>query len=76
MFNWVFNGFLFLALTNSSAGNLFNISYYIVHSFGANGDGKNPYAALISLQGALYSTTAYGGASSNSGGTVFELFKK
>ncbi|HEV2210229.1 MAG TPA: choice-of-anchor tandem repeat GloVer-containing protein [Verrucomicrobiae bacterium] len=43
-----------------------------IYSFtGADGDGANPYAALVEVDGTLYGTTAYGGSSSN--GTVFKL---
>jgi len=44
----------------------------ILHSFGNSGDGRNPYAGLITdSTGALYGTTYGGGA--NGHGTVFKL---
>ena len=44
----------------------------ILHSFGASGDGSQPYCALtVDTTGNLYGTTYYGGAYSY--GTVFEL---
>jgi len=50
----------------SSAG-----SERVLHHFGVPGDGANPYASLIDLQGTLYGTTAGGGT--NSAGTVFTI---
>jgi uncharacterized repeat protein (TIGR03803 family) len=45
----------------------------VVYSFqGSPGDGANPAARLINVNGALYSTTVYGGEKHNAG-TVFEL---
>lgn len=43
----------------------------VLHHFGVPGDGANPYASLIELQGTLYGTTAGGGT--NSDGTVFTI---
>jgi uncharacterized repeat protein (TIGR03803 family) len=44
----------------------------ILHSFGASGDGANPYGSLVrNTKGNLYGTTYYGGAYDS--GTVFEL---
>ena len=43
----------------------------VLHHFGVPGDGANPYASLIDLQGTLYGTTAGGGT--NSDGTVFTI---
>jgi uncharacterized repeat protein (TIGR03803 family) len=44
----------------------------ILHSFGASGDGSQPYCTLtVDKNGNLYGTTYYGGA--HSYGTVFEL---
>jgi uncharacterized repeat protein (TIGR03803 family) len=42
-----------------------------LHSFGATGDGKDPAAGLINVDGTLYGTTATGGT--NNLGTVFEI---
>jgi uncharacterized repeat protein (TIGR03803 family) len=39
---------------------------------GANGDGVNPYAALVDNNGMLYSTTSIGGVNSNTG-TIFSI---
>jgi uncharacterized repeat protein (TIGR03803 family) len=44
----------------------------VLHSFGANNDGKNPVAGMIfDTTGNLYGTTPYGGVNAN--GTVFQL---
>jgi uncharacterized repeat protein (TIGR03803 family) len=44
----------------------------VLHSFGQNMDGQNPYASLIAAPtGKLYGTTEFGGAFSH--GTVFEI---
>jgi uncharacterized repeat protein (TIGR03803 family) len=48
----------------------------ILHSFGAPGDGEEPYAGLINVNGTLYGTTAFGGnnrCAENSCGTVFAV---
>jgi uncharacterized repeat protein (TIGR03803 family) len=50
----------------------------ILHSFGASGDGYDPYASVLirDKKGNLYGTTFYGGANNclgNGCGTVFEL---
>jgi uncharacterized repeat protein (TIGR03803 family) len=46
-------------------------AYRVLHSFGGSGDGMNPYAGLIDVNGTLYGTTVKGGA--NNWGTVFEI---
>lgn len=43
----------------------------VIHRFGVAGDGANPYARLIDVNGTLYGTTSGGGASS--AGTVFTV---
>lgn len=43
----------------------------VLHSFTSGGDGANPSAALLDVNGALYGTTFRGGESK--GGTVFEI---
>jgi uncharacterized repeat protein (TIGR03803 family) len=43
----------------------------VLHSFGSGTDGANPEAALISANGVLYGTTAFGGA--RGAGTVFSV---
>jgi uncharacterized repeat protein (TIGR03803 family) len=46
--------------------------YAIIHTFGASGDGRVPYCALVQgADGALYGTTSAGGAHYQ--GTVFKL---
>jgi len=46
----------------------------VLHSFGPNGDGTHPYAALaIGGGGVLYGTTNGGGNSNSNSGTVFSL---
>ncbi len=54
-----------LAITTSG-------SETVLYSFkGGSGDGENPYASLINVDGKLYGTTTEGGA--NGGGTVFAI---
>ncbi len=49
-------------------------AYDILHSFGNSaGDGTNPSADLINVNGTLYGTTQYGGA--HNSGTVFSITK-
>jgi uncharacterized repeat protein (TIGR03803 family) len=43
----------------------------VLHAFGSGGDGKNPGASMIDVNGTLYGTTFAGGA--GGGGTVFAL---
>jgi uncharacterized repeat protein (TIGR03803 family) len=43
----------------------------VLHSFGEPGDGKNPYAGLINVNGTLYGTATAGGT--HDAGTVFSL---
>ncbi len=44
----------------------------VLYSFGTgSGDGEDPYAGLINVNGTLYGTTEYGGA--NGDGTVFKI---
>jgi uncharacterized repeat protein (TIGR03803 family) len=43
----------------------------VLHSFGGSGDGVNPFATLINIEGTLYGTTRYGGV--NNAGTVFAI---
>jgi uncharacterized repeat protein (TIGR03803 family) len=43
----------------------------VLHSFGGSGDGKLPYAGVISVKDRLYGTTLEGGA--NSDGAVFKI---
>jgi uncharacterized repeat protein (TIGR03803 family) len=61
----------------SGCGTVFKITpsgkETVLHSFGAPGDGMNPVAGLINVNGTLYGTTANGGASGV--GTVFEIKK-
>jgi uncharacterized repeat protein (TIGR03803 family) len=60
-------------------GTVFRISpngnnYKTLYSFKGGGDGAYPFAGLTELNGALYGTTAYGGASNK--GTVFAITTK
>ncbi len=48
-----------------------SVTYGVLHSFGGMGDGENPYAGLLNVNGTLYGTTAYGGA--NGDGTAFSI---
>jgi uncharacterized repeat protein (TIGR03803 family) len=43
----------------------------VLHSFGNVPDGNNPRAALLDVNGTLYSTTSHGGTDGQ--GTVFAL---
>ncbi len=46
----------------------------VLHSFAGGSDGQNPQAELINVNGTLYGTTKYGGASGSGGwGTVFSI---
>jgi uncharacterized repeat protein (TIGR03803 family) len=62
-----------------SAGTVFSITpsgtETVLYSFGAGGsaDGAYPFASVINVNGTLYGTTAYGGASSRRVGTVFSI---
>jgi uncharacterized repeat protein (TIGR03803 family) len=52
----------------SAVGTVYRISMTtgkekVLHSFGSAFDGANPYAALIDVNGTLYGTTYFGGAS-------------
>src|ERR1700728_2343452 len=55
----------------TSQKSLAHQTYHILHKFGGAGDGTNPSAELIDVDGTLYGTTAKGGA--NGYGTVFSL---
>jgi uncharacterized repeat protein (TIGR03803 family) len=48
-------------------GTVFSVSTkgseHVLHSFGSNDDGQNPYASLIDVKGTLYGTTLWGGGS-------------
>ena len=63
-----------------SSGTVFKIkksgTETILHSFGASGDGANPVAGLLNVNGTLYGTTIDGGAYSSGSyafGTVFAI---
>ncbi|MFY9720680.1 MAG: choice-of-anchor tandem repeat GloVer-containing protein [Candidatus Cybelea sp.] len=45
----------------------------VLHSFGSSGDGANPDASLLAVNGTLYGTTSGGGAGPLGNGTVFSL---
>jgi uncharacterized repeat protein (TIGR03803 family) len=59
----------------SGCGTVFSITpsgkETVLHSFGSSGDGTNPLAGLINLNGMLYGTTGSGGAKGD--GTVFAI---
>jgi uncharacterized repeat protein (TIGR03803 family) len=63
------------ACSGNGCGTIFSITpsgaETVLHSFGANPDGAEPYAGLVQLSGMLYGTTSYGGTSGH--GTVFAL---
>jgi uncharacterized repeat protein (TIGR03803 family) len=62
---------------SNNVGTVFQVasdgsSFSVLHVFGGGGDGQNPYGALLQgLNGRLYGTTGFGGASNM--GTIFEL---
>ncbi len=58
---------------NAPQRSLVHRAYRVLHSFGGLGDGMNPVAGLINVNGTLYGTTSNGGA--NDAGTVFEIKK-
>jgi uncharacterized repeat protein (TIGR03803 family) len=43
----------------------------VLHNFGGSGDGSNPFAGLVMLNGTLYGTTSSGGA--NNQGTIYSI---
>lgn len=43
----------------------------VLHVFNAAGDGHNPYAAVVNVNGTLYGTTPLGGTASSGSGTVY-----
>jgi uncharacterized repeat protein (TIGR03803 family) len=45
----------------------------VLHSFAGQSDGATPLAALIDVDGTLYSTTRSGGGQNTGGGTVFSI---
>ena len=48
----------------------------VIHSFGANGDGWDPYAGLLmDGSGTFYGTTIYGREGRGGDGTIFKLFQ-
>jgi uncharacterized repeat protein (TIGR03803 family) len=49
-------------------------AFAVLHSFGGNGDGSNPYTGLVRANDVLYGTTEFGGA--HGAGTVFALHLK
>src|SRR5580698_8339420 len=49
-----------------------HVRYTVLYRFkGGSGDGENPYAGLLNVNGTLYGTTVSGGA--NGDGTVFKI---
>jgi uncharacterized repeat protein (TIGR03803 family) len=48
-----------------------SVTETVLHSFGATGDGAEPFAGLTYFKGTLYGTTEYGGANIN--GTVYSI---
>ena len=62
--------------TSSVGGAATRLSYTVLHSFGAPGDGAEPDADLIYVGDTLYGTTPFGGghcAASGGCGTVFSI---
>jgi|HubBroStandDraft_6_1064221.scaffolds.fasta_scaffold149627_2 uncharacterized repeat protein (TIGR03803 family) len=45
----------------------------VLHNFGGQGDGSDPVASLLNVNGTLYGTTLEGGANCSSCGTVFKI---
>lgn len=73
-----FNGVLYGTTIDGGrygGGTVFSISLNgrerIVHSFGASGDGAEPYSGLVVIKGVLYGTTRVGGPYGN--GTLYTL---
>jgi uncharacterized repeat protein (TIGR03803 family) len=66
-------------LPSHNGGTVFAISpagaETVIHRFGASGDGLVPLAGLTNVNGTLYGTTQYGGASTCNCGTVFKITK-
>jgi uncharacterized repeat protein (TIGR03803 family) len=58
---------------NAPQRSLVHHAYRVLHNFGALGDGMNPVAGLITINGTFYGTTSNGGV--NDAGTVFEIKK-
>ena len=64
---------------NYGYGTVFSINTagkeHVLHSFTGPGDGEDPAASLIDVNGVLYGTTSYGGTYATSfwGGTVFSI---
>ena len=58
-----------------NAGTVFRVNTdgreRIIHSFGASGDGVEPYGGLIAVNGTMYGTTLAGGLRSN--GTLYSI---
>lgn len=62
---------------NGSCGTVYSVnpttgSEKVLHSFGQNGDGANPFAALLNVNGTLYGTTDLGGSTTFCG-TIFSI---
>jgi uncharacterized repeat protein (TIGR03803 family) len=62
--------------SGSGCGTVFSITpsgtETVLHIFGASGDGAEPFAGLIDVEGTLYGTTRFGGGK-NGDGTVFRI---
>lgn len=63
--------------TSGNVGTVFKITTsgteHVLHDFGADSDGSEPYGGLINVNGTLYGTTYSGGVSGD--GTVFKITK-
>ena len=62
---------------NGTCGTIYSVnpatgSEQVLHSFGQTGDGANPYAAPLDVNGTLYGTTYLGGTSDRCG-TVYSI---
>ncbi len=62
---------------NGTCGTIYSVNpatgaEQVLHSFGQTGDGANPYAAPLAINGTLYGTTYLGGTSDRCG-TVYSI---
>jgi uncharacterized repeat protein (TIGR03803 family) len=73
LYGTTFYGGKYICRGNHLCGTVFMVTTSgketVLHSFGGSGDGTNPYARLLNVNGTLYGTAFYGGAYGN--GTVF-----
>ncbi|MGC9992986.1 MAG: choice-of-anchor tandem repeat GloVer-containing protein [Candidatus Cybelea sp.] len=75
LYGTTFVGGAYGGCNNNGCGTVFSITpsgkEKVIHSFGGSGDGYEPEAGLLNVNGTLYGTTYYGGE--YEGGTVFSI---